>query len=67
LPISSKHRDAILARVASIRTVAAQLSRLLAEELLQDEELDRAVSILASCRAERKKLNDQLLGTEDVE
>lgn len=53
-------RDAVRRRISELRAGASQLSRLLAEEALGDDEWDRAARILASCRAERKLLEDCL-------
>ena len=54
-------RDRIAAEVRAIKTGAAQLSQLLAEDLLGADEWERAAVVLAECRAERKRLNEQLL------
>jgi BMFP domain-containing protein YqiC len=54
-------RDRIAAEVRAIKTGAAQLSQLLAEDLLGADEWERAAVVLAECRAERKRLNERLL------
>jgi hypothetical protein len=53
-------RDRIAANVRAIKTGAAEISQLLAEELLSGDEWERAVRVLAECRAERKRLDDCL-------
>jgi hypothetical protein len=54
-------RDRIAAEVRAIKTGAAQLSQLLAEDLLGADEWERAAVVLAECRAERRRLNERLL------
>ena len=53
-------RDRIAANVIAIKTGAAEMSQLLAEELLGGGDWERAVRVLAECRAERKRLDDRL-------
>ena len=54
-------RDRVSATLRAIRTGAAEISQLLAEEVLSGEEWEQAVRVLAECRAERKRLDDRLL------
>lgn len=54
-------RGRVSAPLRAIRTGAAEISQLLAEEMLGGEECERAVRVLAECRAERKRLDDHLL------
>jgi uncharacterized protein YqgQ len=54
-------RDRFAANVRAIRTGAAEISELLAEEVLGDDDWERAVLVLARCREERKQLDDRLL------
>ena len=54
-------RDRIAATVRAIKTGAAEISQLLAEEVFGGHEWERAVRVLAECRAERKRLDDRLL------
>ena len=53
-------RDRIAANVSAIKTGAAEISQLLAEEVLGGDDWERAVLVLAECRAERKRLDDRL-------
>jgi hypothetical protein len=53
-------RDQIAANVRAIRMGAAKISQLLAEELQGGDDWERAVRLLAECRAERKRLDDRL-------
>jgi hypothetical protein len=53
-------RDRIVANVIAIKTGAAEISQLLAEDLDSDD-WERAVLVLARCREERKRLDDRLL------
>ena len=57
-------RERISATLRAIKTGAAEISQLLAEEVLGGEEWGRAVRVLAECRAERKRLDDRLLHIE---
>ena len=54
-------RDRIAANVRAIKTGAADISELLAEEVLGGADWERAVLVLARCRKERKRLDDRLL------
>ena len=54
-------RERIAAEVRAIKTGAAELSQLLAEDVLGADEWERAVLVLAECRAERKRLDQRLL------
>ena len=54
-------RDRISTTLRAIKTGAAEISQLLAEEVLGGDEWERAVRVLAECRAERKRLDDRLL------
>jgi hypothetical protein len=51
---------ALTRKLRAIRTGAAEISQLLATGILTDDDWDRAASILASCRQERKALDDDL-------
>ena len=51
---------ALTRKLRAIRTGAAEISQLLATGILTDDDWDRAASILAGCRQERKALNDDL-------
>jgi hypothetical protein len=53
-------RDQISANVRAIRAGAAEISRLLADEVLGGDDWERAALVLAGCRAERKRLDDRL-------
>jgi len=53
-------RDRIAANVIAIKTGAAEMSQLLAEEMLSGGDWEQAVRVLAECRAERKRLDDRL-------
>ena len=57
-------RDRIAAEVIAIKAGAAELSRLLAEDVLGADEWDRAAVVLAECRTERKRLDERLLRIE---
>ena len=54
-------RNRIAANVSAIKTGAAEISQLLAEEILGGDDWERAVLVLARCRDERKRLDDRLL------
>jgi uncharacterized protein YqgQ len=54
-------RDRIAANVSAIEMGAAEISQLLAEEVLGDDDWERAVLVLARCRQERKRLDNRLL------
>ena len=54
-------RNRIAANVSAIKTGAAQISELLAKEVLGGDDWERAVLVLARCRDERKRLDDHLL------
>ena len=51
---------ALMRKLRAIRTGAAEISQLLATGILTDDDWDRAALILASCRQERKALDDDL-------
>jgi hypothetical protein len=53
-------RDRISASVRTIKTGAAEISQLLADEVLGGDDWERAVLVLAHCREERKRLDDRL-------
>ena len=53
-------RDRIAAEVRAIKMGAAELSQLLAEDMLAADEWEQAASVLAQCRAERKRLDERL-------
>ncbi len=54
-------RDRIAANVSAIKTGAAEICQLLAEEVLGGDDWERAVLVLARRREERKRLDDRLL------
>lgn len=54
-------RDRIAAEVIAIKAGAAELSQLLAEDMLGADEWEQAAVVLAECRAERKRLDQRLL------
>lgn len=53
-------REGAMRKLRAIRTGAAEISQLLASGTLTDDDWDRAALILASCRQERKILDDGL-------
>ena len=53
-------RDWIAAEVRAIKIGAAELSQLLAEDVLGADEWEQAALVLAECRAERKRLDQRL-------
>jgi uncharacterized protein YqgQ len=53
-------REAMTRKLRAIRTGAAEISQLLATGILTGDDWDRAALILASCRQERKMLDDGL-------
>ena len=59
-------RDRIAAEVRAIKTGAAELSQLLAEDALDADEWERAAVVLAECRAERKRLDERLQHIEET-
>ena len=59
-------RDRIAAEVTAIRTGAAELSQLLADDALGLDEWERAALVLVECRAERKRLDERLLRIEST-
>jgi uncharacterized protein YqgQ len=56
-----EERDRTAADVTAIKIGAAELSQLLAEDVLGSDEWERAAGVLAECRAERKRLDQRLL------
>ena len=54
-------RDRISADVGALKTGAAEMSQLLAEEVLGGDDWERAVRVLAECRAERIRLDRRLV------
>ena len=56
---AERHR--ITASVRAIKTGAAEISQLLADEALGGEDWDRAVLVLAQCREERKRLDERIV------
>jgi hypothetical protein len=56
---AERHR--VSANVSAIKTGAAEISQLLADEVLDGDDWDRAVLVLAQCREERKRLDDRLV------
>jgi len=54
-------RDQLSATVGALEQGAAGLSELLAEELLVGDDWERAVRVLAECRAERTRMNRRLI------
>ena len=55
-----EERDRIAAEVRAIKTGAAELSQLLAEDALDADEWERAALVLAECRTQRKRLDERL-------
>lgn len=53
-------RDRIAANVSAIKAGAAQISELLAKEVIGGDDWERAVFVLVGCRDERKRLDDRL-------
>jgi hypothetical protein len=53
-------RDRVAANLNAIKTGAAEISGLLAEEVLGGDDWERAVLVLVRCREERKRLDDRL-------
>jgi uncharacterized protein YqgQ len=56
---AERHR--VSANVSAIKTGEAEISQLLADEVLDGDDWDRAVLVLAQCREERKRLDDRLV------
>jgi len=54
-------RDRISGTLKAIKMGAAEISQLLAEEVLGGDEWEHAVLVLARCREERKRLDDRLI------
>ena len=54
-------RDQLSADVGALKMGAARMSQLLAEEALSGEDWERAVRVLAECRAERTRLGRRLI------
>jgi uncharacterized protein YqgQ len=54
-------RDQVVDNVTAIRTGAAEISQLLADEVIGGDDWERAALVLARCREERKRLDDHLL------
>ena len=55
-----EERDRIAAELRAIKTGAAELSQLLAEDALGADEWERAALVLAECRTQRKRLDERL-------
>ena len=55
-----KERDLITADVRAIKTGAAEISQLLAKEVLGGDDWEKAALVLVECRAERKQLDERL-------
>ena len=55
-----EERDRIAAEVRAIKTGAAELSQLLAEDALDADEWERAALVLDECRTQRKRLDERL-------
>jgi Trm5-related predicted tRNA methylase len=53
-------RARIVRDIAAVRVAAASLSKLLAEDVLVGDAWERAVTVLARCRAERTRLAKEL-------
>jgi hypothetical protein len=53
-------RDRIAADVRALKRGAAEISQVVAEELRSGDDWERAIRVLAKCRAERKRLDDRL-------
>jgi uncharacterized protein YqgQ len=60
MPNLADDREGTMRKLRAIRTGAAEISQLLASGTLTDDDWDRAALILASCRQERKVLDDGL-------
>ena len=54
-------RDQISADVGALKRGAAEMSQLLAEEVLGGDDWERAIRVLAECRAERTRLDRHLI------
>ena len=54
-------RDRLSADVSALKRGAAEMSQLLANEVLGGDDWERAVRVLAECRAERQRLDHHLL------
>jgi hypothetical protein len=54
-------REKLRADLGAIKAGAAEISQLLADEMLSGEDWDEAVRVLGRCRAERKRLDDRIL------
>ena len=54
-------RDQLSADVEALKRGAARMSQLLAEEVLGGDDWERAVRVLAECRAERARLHRHLI------
>ena len=54
-------RDQISADVGALKRGAAEMSQLLAEEVLGGDDWERAIRVLAECRAERTQLDRHLI------
>jgi hypothetical protein len=53
-------RRAILEEIRDVRSQAADMTKLLAAGVLDDEDWDRVGLLLVSCRQERKRLEERL-------
>jgi hypothetical protein len=53
-------RERIALRVNAVKSGAAEFSQLLAADALGGKDWERAVLVLARCRAERKRLDTRL-------
>ena len=54
-------RDRISAVVSALKSGAAEMSQLLAEEVLGGDDWERAVRVMAECRTERRRLDRRLV------
>jgi hypothetical protein len=54
-------KNRLLSELEAIKTGAAEISRLLADEILGGADWDEAVRVLGRCRAQRKRLDDRLV------
>ena len=61
----ANEREIILKRIRTLRTGAAEISQLLADDALCGDDWDRAARVLASCRHERKCLDEHLRRSKD--
>ena len=56
---AERHR--VSASVRALKAGATEICQLLADEVLDGEDWERAVLVLAQCREERKRLDDRIV------